>query len=457
MISENIVKNIKEVVKGPFVLESLEDRLCYSYDATRQEFLPDLVIRPDNAQEISEVLKIANANYIPVYIRGAATGLTGGCVPVNSGIVISLTRMNRIIEIDEKNLIAVVEPGVITALLHKAVEEKGLFYPPDPASFRVCTIGGNIAENAGGLRALKYGVTRDYCLGLEAVLPTGGILNTGARTLKCVAGFDLTSLLIGSEGLLAVITKIILKLIPLPEKKITIASYYHTVDEAAETVSQIISNKIVPVSLELMDSDTIDCVGKYLNNDFPQDTEAMLLIELDGKEDIIEKEIRLVQKICEKNGAFFCKAAGEEKERTKLWEVRTSISPALYRIAPKKLNEDICVPRSQIPEMLRRIKNIAKKYNLIIPCFGHAGDGNIHVNIMLDPEKNNMDDAEKAVLEVFKNTLELAGTISGEHGIGNTKMNYLEMEVGPDFIRIMKDIKKIFDPRGILNQGKMFE
>ncbi len=457
MIPQDIINQIKNIITGVNVLTSVEERLCYSYDATRQEFLPDLVVHPMNTLQISKVLKIATENSIPVYIRGAATGLTGGCVPVNGGIVISLTKMNRILEIDENNLIAVVEPGVITAQLHEKVEKRGLFYPPDPASYRICTIGGNIAENSGGLRALKYGVTRDWCLGLEAVLPTGEIINTGSKTLKCVTGFDLTSLLIGSEGLLAVITKIILKLTPLPEKKVTLSAYFKNIEQAGLAVSQIIKNKIIPVTLEIMDSATIHCVEQYLKNSYPSETEGMLLIELDGKKEIIENEIKQVKEISEKCGAFACYEAKDENERSRLWEARAAISPALYSIAPKKINEDICVPRSLIPEMLRRIKKIGDKYNFVIPCFGHAGDGNLHVNIMLDPEKDNMKNAEAAAHEIFQNTLELGGTISGEHGIGNTKMKYLELEVGKDFIRIMKDIKKAFDPAGILNQGKMFE
>ncbi|MBI4650339.1 FAD-binding protein [Candidatus Desantisbacteria bacterium] len=457
MISNDIVDKIKDVMRGANVLESKEERLCYSYDATRQEFLPDLVVRPASTYEISEILKIATANSIPVYIRGAATGLTGGCVPIKGGIVISLTRMNRIIEIDEKNLIAVVEPGVITYDLHREVEKKGLFYPPDPASFQICTIGGNIAENAGGLRGLKYGVTRDYCLGLEAVLATGEIINTGSRTLKCVTGFDLTSLLIGSEGTLAVITRVFLKLLPLPEKKITVSAYFRNIDDAANTVSEIISSKIIPVTLEFMDNDTIRCIEQYLKNIYPEGTDTILLIELDGKAEVIEREIEQVRKTCEKCGAFFCAVARDDKERAILWKARSSISPALYQIAPKKINEDICVPRSVIPEILRRIKKIGEKYKLPIPCFGHAGDGNLHVNIMLDPAVYNIKEAEKAVNEIFENTLELHGTITGEHGIGNTKIKYLEMEVGHDSIRIMKEIKKTFDPAGILNQGKMFE
>ncbi|MBI5417313.1 FAD-binding protein [Candidatus Poribacteria bacterium] len=457
MLKPYIIDQIKCAASSTNVLESLEERLCYSYDASRQEAIPDIVVRPISAKEISEVLKIATANSIPVYVRGAATGLTGGCVPVNGGIVISLTRMNRIIEIDEKNLIAIVEPGVITSDLQKEVESRGLFYPPDPASVRMCTIGGNIAENSGGLRAIKYGVTGDYCLGLEAVLPTGEIIKTGSRTLKCVTGFDLKSLLIGSEGMLAVITKIYIKLLPLPEKKLTISAYFHNAEEAANTVSEIIKNKIIPTALEFIDKDTIQYVEKFLKVAYPAGTEALLLIEVDGNADQIEKELELVRQICKKCGAFDLSIARKEDERTKLWEIRKSISPALYQIASKKINEDICVPRSEIPEILRRVKNISDKYKLTILCFGHAGDGNIHVNIMINPEKENMENAEQAVLEIMQNTIELNGTISGEHGIGNTKMKYLEMEVGTDFIRIMKQIKKFFDPAGILNPGKMFE
>jgi len=446
---------IRIVGKENFV-DTIEDRICYSYDATNQKYLPEVVVFPGSTPEVSEILKIAAKDKIPVVPRGAGTGFTGGSVPVQGGITLVMTRLNRIIEIDSDNLVAVVEPGVITGNFQKEVLKLDLFYPPDPASLQYSTLGGNVAECAGGPRALKYGVTRDYVLGLEAVLPTGEIIHTGARTMKCVAGYELTKLLVGSEGTLAVITKIILRLIPLPEAVATLLVIFPEVAQAAKTVSEIIRSRIVPSTLEFMDNASIRCVEDYLHMGLPIEAGALLLIEVDGEKEVIEKQIRRMSELCRRGGAEEIKVAEDEEEREMLWKARRSISAAIVKLNPTKVNEDIAVPRSRVPEIINALHEIAERYRLVIVNFGHAGDGNIHVNIMTNrKDMEEMERVKKAVEEIFRSTLKLGGTISGEHGIGITKAPFLKWEVGDIGIEVMKKIKACFDPLNILNPGKM--
>ncbi|MBI5893421.1 MAG: FAD-binding protein [Deltaproteobacteria bacterium] len=467
MLSQNIIKELTNIVgKDNNILTSKEDLICYSYDATNQKFLPDAVVFPKDAQEISLILKMANFEGFPVVPRGAGSGFSGGSLPVNGGVVISLERMNKILKIDADNLTAVVEPGIVTGDLQAEVEKLGLFYPPDPTSLKFSTIGGNVAENAGGPRAVKYGVTRDYVLGLEVVLPTGEIINTGTETMKGVVGYDLTKLMVGSEGTLGIVTKIILKLIPLPEAVKTMLAVFVDMRDAAETVSKIICSRIIPSTLEFIDRNCIKCVEDYLQiglplnvsiRGLPKDADAILLIEVDGDKDLIEKESATIQRICLDNGAKEFRLAKDKKEVKELWKARRAISPSLKKLNPDKINEDIVVPRNKIPDAITGVQDIAKKYELTIANFGHAGDGNIHVNIMID--KSNKDElarAEKAVKEIFKLTIELGGTISGEHGIGISKMPYISMELSPAAIDAMKKIKNVLDPKGILNPGKIF-
>lgn len=454
MLKPSIVKELKNIV-GPAYLSTLpEDMVTYSYDATQREVLPWAVARPVSAQEVSEILRLANRELFPVVPRGAGTGMSGGSVPVHGGLVLSLERMNRILEIDNQNLVAVVEPGVITGELQREVEARGLFYPPDPASNQFCTIGGNVAECAGGLRAVKYGVTKDYVLGLEVVLPTGEIIRTGARTVKSVAGYDLTKLIVGSEGTLGVATTIILRLLPLPESVRTISAFFSTIEGAATAAAKIIASRIIPRALEFVDRHALRAVENYLKEDIAGGAAAMLLVEVDGAVDSTARESERIAEIMTRVGAIHVKKAETDAEREQLWKARRAISPALYTIKPKKVNEDIVVPRSRIPDILREIEEIAKRYDLLIVNFGHAGDGNIHTNIMID--EADTPKAESAVKEIFESTLRMGGSISGEHGIGLSKAAYLPMEVGTAALAAMRHIKQALDPNNILNPGKIF-
>lgn len=456
-VSNQLYKEFEGIVGEQYISDADVDRVCHSYDATKQRAMPDVVIRPGSAQEISAILKLANERLIPVYPRGAASGLTGGAVPLHGGIAMDMTRMNRILEIDEANLIAVVEPGVVVADFQREVEASGLLYPPDPASNKFATMGGSVAECAGGLRGMKYGVTKDYVLALEVVLPTGGIINTGSRTLKSVTGYDLTKLFVGSEGTLGVFTKIVVKLIPPPEKIETIIAYFSSAKDAADTVSSIIAAKIVPRAMEFVDEECIRAVGIYTGFSAAEGTKALLLMEVDGPAETAERSASRVMDICRQNHAFQVKKAETSEEVDELWAVRRLISPALYAISKGKVNEDICVPRSNLARMLESIAEIGEKYGLKIANFGHAGDGNIHINILIDPnEPDQLEHAEAAATDIFREVINLDGTLSGEHGIGNTKSKYLDMELGPGELKLMKDIKNLLDPNGILNPGKIF-
>ncbi len=457
MLDASIVAEMKRIVGGENVFTTLEERLCYGYDSTPEAFLPDLVVRPDEVGEIQQILKLANKHLIPVFPRGAGTGLSGGSLPVKGGIVLDLTRMDRILEIDEENLVAVVEPGVITQHLQEEVEKRGLFYPPDPASLKTSTLGGNVAECAGGPRAFKYGVTRDYVLGLEVVTPQGEIVRTGGKTVKSVTGYDLTRLYTGSEGTLGVITKIFLRLIPKPEAKKTLMAVYERLDDAANNVTMIIKKGIIPVTLELMDDRTIHCVEKHCKMGLPLDAEAILIIEVDGLKDLVEKQAAQIAELCRANGAREVKVAEDEKTRDEIWAARRAVSAAVVQIKPTKISEDVSVPRSQIPNMVRKLKEIASRYRLNLVIFGHAGDGNLHPNILCDKkDPEEMERVEKAIGELFQAAVELGGTLSGEHGIGIMKAPYLKLETGEAGYDVMLAIKKALDPNNILNPGKIF-
>ena len=458
MASKNILNELKEITGKEYATDLIEERSCFSYDASKQMALPDYVVKPKSTEEISAIMELATREKIPVYPRGAASGLTGGSVPTQGGIALSLLRMNRIIEIDTQDLIAIVEPGVITADLQAAAAKVGLFYPPDPASYKFCTIGGNIAESAGGLRGLKYGVTKDYVLGLEVVMPNGDILNLGVRTLKGVVGYDLARLFVGCEGTLGIVTKAILKLLPQPEHQSTMEVFFSEVNDAASTVARIISEKIIPATLEFMDEKAVSCVNNFLAKKYPPGVVATLLIELDGNPEVLKRQGRLIQKICEDNNCIQINVAQDEKEREHLWEARRAISPAIYKLGAGKLNEDIVVPRSKLPNILERINAISKEHDLTIVNFGHAGDGNIHVNVVL-PENytdKDRDNGLAAVAKIFEATLEMGGTISGEHGVGLSKMDFFSKEIGHKETKLMKQVKKLFDPHNIMNPGKIF-
>jgi len=456
-LKKNIIEMIKDIVGKTNVLERYEERICYSYDGTVKRGIPDLVVFPGQVKEVAEIVKLANEFEFPVFPRGAGTGMSGGSIPAENGIVLSVSRFNKILEINREDLLAVVEAGVITEQIHTAVEKEGLFYPPDPGSMKTCTIGGNVAENAGGPKGFKYGVTGDYVLGLEVVTPQGEIMKTGGRTVKNVSGYELTSLLTGSEGTLGIITKITLRLLPMPQSKKTALVIYDKLEDASKTVSAIVFQGIIPATLELMDQTTIRCVENYLKLGLPMDAEAILLIEVDGSPSQVEEEMKKVEDACAKHGCRDIQIASTKEDIDRLWKARRSVPAAVVQLNPTKIAEDATVPRSKIPEMIKRLKAIGEKYNLPLPIFGHAGDGNLHPNIMID--KNNHEElerAEKAVEELFQAALDLGGTLSGEHGIGLMKKPYLEREVGPVGIQYMKAIKNAVDPKGILNPGKIF-
>lgn len=448
---------IIQIVGKENTLTAPEELYCYGYDASKLRSSPDVVTFPGSVEEVAELIKLANRRRIPVFPRGAGSGMVGAAVPWNGGMVMVLTRLNRILEIDSDNMVAVSEPGVITGEFQQAVLRHGLFYPPDPASLQFCTLGGNVAMCAGGPRAVKYGVTRDYVLGLEAVLPTGSVVTTGTRTMKGVVGYDLTRLLVGSEGTLGIFTKIILRLVPAPEGVRTLMAVFPNLDGAAKTVSAIIKQRLVPSTLEFMDQATIKVVENYLQIGLPTQAEAILLIEVDGRECLLDGDVKRIGEICGQCGASQVEIAHTEAERERLWQARRAVSPALGQIKPGKINEDVTVPRTEIPALIRAIQQLAEKYGLTIVCFGHAGDGNIHTNIMLD--RNNEDElkrSELAVEELFRVVLSLRGTLSGEHGIGITKSPFLQWEIGAEGFDVMWRIKAALDPLNILNPGKMF-
>ena len=435
---------------------SPEDILCYGFDASGLEAPPAAVVWPHDVPDVIKVITYAYANGVPVIPRGAGTGMTGGAVPSQGAIILSMEKMNRIIEIDEENLTALVEPGVLNGKLQRELQRRKLFYPPDPASMNFCTIGGNVAENAGGARAVKYGVTKDYVMGLEAVLPDGRLIKTGVKTAKGVVGYDLTGLLVGSEGTLAVITKIRLKVLPLPQEVITLMVFFKELEKSGVAVTQIITAGIIPRTLEFLDRETIMAIENYKPIGLPGDIDAMLLIELDGHPSVITRDAEKISEICGHLDGEVTMAENEAA-REKLWEARRAVSPALFHISPTKINEDIVVPRNRLPEMLRILRGLSESTGIRIVNFGHAGDGNIHVNLMVD--RNNREEYEKArklVGDIFRATLELGGTISGEHGVGLTKKEYITMEIQPDELELMKKIKAVFDPKNILNPGKIF-
>lgn len=456
MIKSSTLKELMSVCGKEHTLINGDKLKEYSSDASRISFYPDIVIFPESAEEISRILTIANRERISVVPRGAGTGTTGGALPVSGGIVISMDRLNRILRIDPDNMIAVVEPSVITSELQRRLEHYGLFYPPDPASADKCTIGGNVAECAGGLRAVKYGVTRDYVLGLEAVLPTGEIINTGAETVKGVVGYDLTRLLVGSEGTLAIITAIILRAIPKPETSKTIVAMFEDNETASRSVSEMMLSGIVPAGIEFMDHLCIKAIKDKMGIPVSERTSSILLIIVDGKMDEVKRDTEDLKKLLLNQKALSVHLPSTDEEE-RIWDARRELSPTISNLKPHKVAHDVVVPRSRIPELLSFIESLSNKYQLPIPCFGHAGDGNIHVNILFDAS----DPVEKSksreiVDQLIEKVLELKGTISGEHGIGITKAGYIDREISQSVLELMRRIKMVFDPNNILNPGKIF-
>jgi len=431
---------------------------AYAADALGQGHPPDLVVFPATSSDVSAVARLCTAHLVPLVVRGAGTGYTGGAVPTHGGLVLSLERMNRILEIDEVNLLAVVEPNVINGDLQRAVERVGLFYPPDPASLESSSIGGNVAECAGGPRAFKYGTTKRYVLALEAVLPTGEIVHTGSKAVKNVVGYDLTQLLVGSEGTLAIVTKVTLRLIPKPPVRATLAAAFRDVRDAVNAVTAMIARRVVPAAIELVDDKSLEALAAHLGRTVvPAGSSAMVIVECDGTQAAVDEEHRLVEAACREAGATQLRRAETEAERDEIWGLRRQLSLALRATGLLKINHDVVVPRGRIPELFDTIDDLATRFHLQVASFGHAGDGNIHVNLMIDK-----DDAEQrarareAERYLFERVVSFGGSISGEHGIGFAKAPYLTLELSANEIALMKRVKTAFDPAGILNPGKIF-
>jgi len=459
MLDSSIRSRLIGIVGESWFKDDKQTLVSYSYDATpMQQSLPDGVIFPANTEQVSEILKIANEHRIPIVGRGAGSNLSAGAVPVEGGLVMVMNRMNRLLEIDTDNLTATVQPGLNTKTFHQEVEKRGLFYPPDPSSMVISTIGGNIMECAGGLRGLKYGTTKDYVIGLEAVLPSGEVIRTGGKLYKDVAGYDLTKLLVGSEGTLAIVTEATLKLIPAPKHKKTMLAMYKDIYAAARSVSAIVGNRIIPATLEFLDNATIRVVEVFNKIGLPVDMDAILLIEQDGQdESAVEKDIAEIVRICREEGAVEVKMAANAEEAEKLMLARRTALSTCARIRPTTILEDATVPRSKIADMVIAINEIAKKYNVQICTFGHAGDGNLHPTCTTDArDEDEIHRVEQAFEEIFDAAIRLGGTITGEHGVGAVKAPYLEWKVGPAGIDLMKRIKQAFDPNHIMNPGKVF-
>jgi glycolate oxidase len=459
MIAPAVLKKVREIVGSENFLDSPESLIAYSYDATAiTPQLPVAVVRPSTAEQISRILTLANEERFPIVPRGSGTGLSGGALPVEDSIVVLTNHWNRILEIDRENMTVWVQPGVITAHLHQAVERIGYMYPPDPGSSSICTLGGNVAENSGGLRGLKYGVTKNYVLGLEVVLPTGEILRTGGKSVKDVAGYNLKDVLIGSEGTLGVFTRILLKIIPQPQTYKTLLAFYSSVEEAARAVSAIIAAKITPAMLEFLDQVTIRCVEDYTHLGLPTDAEAMLLIEVDGRRSVVDEDAALIIDLCRRHNATNITTARDVQDSVRLKSARRAAFASLARVKPTTIMEDVAVPRADLAQLVARIREIGRKNDVMIGNFGHAGDGNLHPNYMTDErDKEQFGRAERTVFEVEEAAIELGGTITGEHGVGLYKKRLLEKMVGSPSMQMMRTLKQMMDPNNVLNPGKILD
>lgn len=458
MLRAEVLRELKAIVGPNWCLDSPAELMAYSFDATPMyQALPDAVVVPATVEEVAAVMKVASANRIPIVPRGQGSNLSGGTVPTSGGIVVGLNRMNALKEIDQDNLTCSFEAGLVTGKLHAAVEAQGLFYPPDPGSLTVSTLGGNIAECAGGLRGLKYGVTKDYIIGLQVVLPDGRILEIGGKNAKDVAGYDLVKLFVGSEGTLGIVAAATAKLLPLPETKRTMIALFPDLAGAARTVSKTIASRIIPATLEFLDNPTIRVVEDFAKIGLPVDAGALLLIQQDGPEAVCERDIKRIQEICKECGAFETRLANDAAEEAALMSARRSALTALARKKPTTVLEDATVPRKHLAEMVEQINIVAKKFNVEICTFGHAGDGNLHPTCMTDErDHEEIERVEHAFEEIYDICLKLGGTITGEHGVGEAKAGFLEWRIGPTGIEVMKAVKSAFDPNHIMNPGKIF-
>jgi glycolate oxidase len=452
-----VLEKLAHIVGPEHLLIDPEKVEPYGGDAVKEKFPPEAVVFPESTAQIVEIMKLANEYLFPVTARGGGVGYTGGAVPIDGGIVIGTDRMNKIIEVSADDLYIVCQPGITTWNLQQEVEKHGVFFPPDPASYKDSYIGGNIAENAGGMRTPKYGNTKRYVLGLEVVTATGEVIRTGGKTEKNVVGFDLTGLMCGSEGMLGIITEATLKLLPLTETTSTVRATFKTMEAACKVLTKFTPEGILPMAMEVIDKHCIEAIEQNYAFGLSKDASAILLVAVDGSAEEVAKNAATIERILHENGGFDVLRAESKEDEDKLWDVRRAISPSLMKFGTLKINEDVVVPRSKVPELVARVEEIGKKHNTFVANFGHAGDGNIHVNFMC-----NRDDAEsiararQCVKETFQLSVNLGGTISGEHGIGYVKAPYLDYAIDKPTLEIMKGIKKVFDPNGILNPGKMF-
>src|SRR5881296_1385042 len=458
-LANSAIAQLRRILGEKNVLTAKEDLIPYSFDGTAAlQEMPGCVVFTSSTSEVAEVLKLANETRTPVVTRGSGTGLSGGSVPSRDCIILCTVKMDKILELDRANLTMLAEPGVTTLQIADAASAAGLFYPPDPGSMKISTIGGNVAENSGGLRGLKYGVTRNYVMGLEVVLPNGEVLWTGNKCVKDVAGYSLKDLFVGSEGTLGVITKVLLRLIPKPQAKKTMVATFARMDQAAEAVSAIIAAQIIPCTLEFLDRMTIHCVEDYAKIGLPLDCEALLLMETDGHPVVVAEEAAQMERICRDHGCLEVRVAKDEAEAEKLASARRTAFSALARVAPTTILEDATVPRSELAKMIRFVEATAKKYRLKIGTFGHMGDGNLHPTFLTDERnKEEMHRVEQAFKEIFDEAIRLGGTITGEHGIGVAKKSFLPKFAGDAQMRVMRELRRVLDPNGILNPGKMFD
>ena len=452
-----VVERLQRIVGAANVLVEPEKVEPYGADAVKEKFPPEAVVFPESTAQMSEILKLANEFIFPVTARGGGVGYTGGAVPVDGGIVVGTDRMNKIIEINPDDLYVICQPGLTTYELQQAVEKHGLLFPPDPASYKDSFIGGNIAENAGGMRTPKYGVTKHSVLGLEVVTATGEIIRTGGKTVKNVVGFDLVGLMCGSEGMLGIITEATLKLLPMPEATATVRASFKSMEAACKVLTKFTPVGLLPMAMEVVDRNCIAAIEENFAFGLSRDANAILIVAVDGFQDEVKKNAETIERILKENGGFEILRSKNKEEENKLWDVRRAISPSLMKYGTLKLNEDVVVPRSRVPELIRKIEDIGRAHNTFVANFGHAGDGNIHVNFMCDKDDaDSIRRARQCVKETFALSVELGGSISGEHGIGYVKAQYLDMAIDAPTLEVMKNIKKVFDPNGILNPGKMF-
>ena len=458
MLAPKHITALEDLVGKENVYSDKAHLIAYSYDATRTRFEPDAVVFPRNEEDVSRILVYCNHHHIVITPRGAGSGFTGGALPTNGGIILAMEKhMNKILEIDMENMLAIVQPGVVNMDLQKAAEEVGLFYPPDPASEEYSTLGGNVSENAGGMRAAKYGITKDYVMALRAVRPNGDIIRAGKKTIKDVAGYNIAGILIASEGTLAVLTELTLKLIPKPKFTKAYMGIFPSVDDAMNAVFKSLAAGANPVAMEFMDDLVVQALKEKLGIELPEDAGALLIGDVDGNvSQEVDFQLEILEKSFKENGAQDFIIAHNAEERDTLWYARRNASPSITIFGSKKLNEDISVPRSMLPEALKRIYEIGNKYGFKVPCFGHAGDGNIHVNVMVDgSDEKQLEEGHKAIEEIFELVVDMGGTLSGEHGIGTSKAPFMHIAFNDAELDLFKSIKHAFDPNNILNPGKM--